>query len=44
MADAVVALYALSRKLPYEIVTALKDYATTHGLTYNHPQTKDTHP
>jgi hypothetical protein len=44
MAGAVVALYALSRKLPYEIVTALEDYATTHGLTYNHPQTKDTHP
>ena len=44
MADAVVALYALSRKLPYEIVTALENYATTHGLTYNHPQTKDTSP
>jgi len=41
MADAVVALYDLSRKLPYEIVTALENYATTHGLTYNHPQIKD---
>lgn len=41
MADAVVALYALSRKTSYEIVTSLENYATTHGLTYNHPQIKD---
>ena len=43
MADAVVALYALSRKLPYEIVTSLENYAITHGLTYTHPQIKDNH-
>jgi len=43
MADAVVALSELSRKLPYEIVTALENYATTHGLTYTHPQIKDNH-
>lgn len=41
VAGAVVALYELARKLPYEIVTALENYATTHGLTYNHPQIKD---
>ena len=43
MADAVVALYALPRKTSYEIVTALENYATTHGLTYTHPQIKDNH-
>jgi hypothetical protein len=43
MADATVALYKheLARCLPCEIVTFIDNYATTHGLKYTHPQTKD---
>ena len=42
MASAVVALYELARKLPYEIVTSLEKYAHAHDLTFTYPQIKDT--
>jgi hypothetical protein len=44
MAGAVVALYELARKLPYEIVTCLENYAHAHDLTFTYPQIKDTTP